>query len=364
MARAVFTVVFLSIFYLAKVAISDLGAVNGLNDALGRHLEAEPIPFTSVKQLDALLTLLVRFFQPIVTGNDLPLTLFCVFMGGQVLALHMLILIEGMRFGSRGKIISYTSAWGILWQLITIGATLPVYFLVWLWTSGVSGATTPDAYAAAISIDQVEARAITGAWTFGVLLPSIFAGLPSPRIISQQMQEVALAVWQGFPLWTGLWQVFLAGLVRLLDLIPEAIRDKPETKIGRFHKIYAYTLTFVALSYYGTFGYVYFKAGASPVELLKDILRPTSPWDSTPMASVEKGTLTLLQWDLYCSVSATWTWIAYVAYARAGFGQVIVDLVKGALWSVVVGPGGAALAVIWGRDVGAIRAAGGKVKSG
>lgn len=106
MSRTVFTAIFLANFYLAKVAINDLGNANGLNDVVAKNLEAEPITFTTVRQLDSLLTMLVRFFQPIVQGTDLPLTLFSIFMAGQLLAVHMLIIVEGMRAGNRRKIVS------------------------------------------------------------------------------------------------------------------------------------------------------------------------------------------------------------------------------------------------------------------
>ncbi|KAF9873789.1 hypothetical protein CkaCkLH20_08899 [Colletotrichum karsti] len=360
MSRPVFTVVFLSIFYLAKVSINDLGTANGLNDVIAKNLQLEPIHFTSVRQLDSLLTMLVRFFQPIVTGADLPLTLFSIFMAGQLLAVHMLIVVEGLRFGNRGKIISYTTAWGMLWQLITFGVTLPLYFLTWIWTSGIPDSTTPDAHAEAISIDPTQGETILPAWSLGVLPPSIAAGLPSPSLISQHAQEVALALWQAFPLWTGLCQAVLP----LVTKAPNPTLEKPATKIARFRKIYTSTLALAALLHYAVVGYVFLRAesaaGIAPTDFLLQILRPTWPWDTRPMASVEKGILTLLQWDMYCATLATWSWIAYMAYARAGVGSVVVDLGKAVMWSCVVGPGGAALAVVWGRDVEALRAAEGK----
>lgn len=106
MARAVFTILFLSILYVGKVAINDAPSANGLGDSLQAHLKGEPIQFTTLKPLDSLLTLLVRFFQPIPNGNDIYLSLFTIFMAGQLLAVCVLVVVEGLRAGNRGKLIS------------------------------------------------------------------------------------------------------------------------------------------------------------------------------------------------------------------------------------------------------------------
>ncbi|KAH0422633.1 hypothetical protein CcaCcLH18_12711 [Colletotrichum camelliae] len=305
MSRTVFTAVFLANFYLAKVAINDLGNANGLNDVVMKTLEAEPITFTTVRQLDSLLTMLVRFFQPIVQSTDLPLTLFSIFMAGQLLAVHMLIIVEGMRAGNRGKIVSYTTAWGMLWQLITFGVTLPLYFLAWLWTSEIPSAASAFTFADAISIPPAEGETVTTAWSLGVLLPSILAGLPPTQFFSPYFQEAALAIWQAFPLWTGILQAILPKVAT----VPQARHETAETKIARFGRIYTFTLALATACHYGVVGYVVLKAesaaGVPPLEMLGQILRPTWPWSTAPMATLEKGILTLLQWDMYCASLAT-----------------------------------------------------------
>lgn len=50
--------------------------------------------------LDAQLTSLIRFFWPVVTGATPELSLFGVYMGGQLLSCLALILIEGERRGN------------------------------------------------------------------------------------------------------------------------------------------------------------------------------------------------------------------------------------------------------------------------
>ncbi|KAL2873772.1 hypothetical protein SGCOL_011088 [Colletotrichum sp. CLE4] len=330
MSRPLFAAVFLSIFYLAKVAIYDLSVTNGLMDPAQTGLAGEPITFTTLKPLDGLLTMLVRFFKPILDGKDPNLTLFSIFMAGQLLAVHVLIQVEGLRAGNRES-------------------------------------PSPDALAAAISIDSVQARAVIGSLTFGAFLPTLLAALPCPSIITSRTQEILLAVWQAFPLWSGIAQFIFAQLIGTLGVVSEAAKSRRQTKINDFRRIYTYTLSVVAVTSYGVIGYVFWKAGWAlepAIEAMMQILRPTSPWSQMKMASLERGILDLLRWDTYCASLATWTWIAYLAYETKGVGQVVMDLGKLVIWSAVVGPGGAALAVVWGRDVGALRSAGTKKKTG
>ncbi|KAF6815178.1 hypothetical protein CSOJ01_03630 [Colletotrichum sojae] len=366
MSRIVFSAFLLLNLYLAKVSINDLGAANGLNDALDVYLQAEPTRFTSIKPVDAILTLLVAFFKPIADGNDVPLTLFSVVFAGQIVPLYLLVLVEGMRVANRGRlIITYPSVWGMACQLVTMGVTLPCYFLTWIWTSPIPAAAaahTPEALAAAVSVDQVQGAAATGAWALGYVLPSLALGLPSPRLVSESTQANLLAFWQAFPVWTSLAHLVAARLVSAPDAaVPEAARR--ETKIAGLNRMYGCALATSAALYLGVLGFIYAKAGSltglAPSELCGEVFRPTWPWDTAPVASLEKGALALLQWDMYWSSVASWIWVSYMAYVTAGVGGLVKDVGKLVALSFVLGPGGAALAVVWGRDVGAIRAAAG-----
>ncbi|OLN87890.1 hypothetical protein CCHL11_00164 [Colletotrichum chlorophyti] len=363
MARVVFTVVFACIFYLAKAGIYDLAVANGI---LKQDLPQDLIHFTSLKPLDTLLTVLVRFFQPIAEGNDLSLSLFSVFMAGQLFAVYILTVVEGLRAGNRGKLISYTTFWGMLWQLMTIGMTTPFYYLVYLYTSPIPDAQS-DALAAAIAVDPLDASAVNTAVTLGAVIPTVLLGLPSPRLIAPHTQEILLAIWQAFPLWSAVAQVVVTKFHSVTNTVPKTTRQKAGSEIARLRGIYAYGLTLAASTYFGVLCFVFWDAKWGPeaaLTMLGNVFRPMSPWGLARAASAEKGSLALLQWDAYCSSLAVWAWIAYLAYKRGGFARLIVDLVKLVAWTPVVGPGGAAVAVVWGRDVELARATGGKLKSG
>ncbi|KAK2055078.1 hypothetical protein LY76DRAFT_618815 [Colletotrichum caudatum] len=353
MSQALFTTVFASIFYVAKVAINDRSIANGLSAVVKKQLHGRPIPFTSSKALDSLLTMLVRFFQPILTGKDPALTLFCVFMAGQVLALHVLLQLEGLRAGNRGKLISYTTYWGFGWQLCTVGITMPLYFLLYIYTSAIPAAAAagPGAFAAAISVDPVQARAVLWSTALGAALPTLLAALPPPRLVAPRTSEVLLAAWQAFPLWTCAAQLAASRTLAFLRLVPRAATPaaawgSTRRELGR---VYASVLPVVALVSCGALGCA-FRAPGPTAALLGRMFVPPSPFSRARMASLEAGVLGLLQWDMYCASAATWAWVAYVAYQRKGAGGAAADLGKLAMWTPVVGPAGAALAVVWERD--------------
>ncbi|KAK2016820.1 hypothetical protein LZ32DRAFT_601219 [Colletotrichum eremochloae] len=370
MSQALFTTVFASIFYVAKVAINDRSIANGLTGVIKKQLHGKPIPFTSSKAMDGMLTMLVRFFQPIITGKDPALTLFCAFFAGQVLAVQVLIQLEGLRAGNKGKLISYTTYWGFGWQLCTVGITLPLYFLLYIYTSAIPDAVGPKAFAAAISVDPVQTRAVLWSVALGTGLPTLLAALPPPRVIAPRTSEIFLAAWQAFPLWTGIAQLASSRTIAFLGLVPRA--ETPTAAWARtskeLNRVYVSVLPVVALVSYGVFGYVVFWAArgapAPAVEMLKQMFVPPSPFSRAKMASLEKGILGFLQWDMYCASLAMWTWVVYVAYRRKGARGAAADLGKLAMWSPVVGPCGAALAVVWERDVEALKEFGEKKEVG
>ena len=62
--------------------------------------------FTGVAPIDGFLVLLLQFFWTGVNGQLPALSLFLVYMAGQCLAMHAMVVMEGMRAGNRGRVIS------------------------------------------------------------------------------------------------------------------------------------------------------------------------------------------------------------------------------------------------------------------
>lgn len=56
--------------------------------------------YSHIRPLDATLTSLIPFFWQVVTGETPELSLFGIYMGGQLLSCLALVLIEGERKGN------------------------------------------------------------------------------------------------------------------------------------------------------------------------------------------------------------------------------------------------------------------------
>ncbi len=65
--------------------------------------------YTGIGVVDKQLTTLVSFFYTAIDGNRADVSLSFLYLGGQVLSSWVLIMIEGLRNGNRGKFI--LTAW-------------------------------------------------------------------------------------------------------------------------------------------------------------------------------------------------------------------------------------------------------------
>ena len=62
--------------------------------------------YTSLKIIDDQLSLLNVFFWEAFDGSMPNLSLFAFAFGGQIASVYLLVLVEGARFGNRGRIVS------------------------------------------------------------------------------------------------------------------------------------------------------------------------------------------------------------------------------------------------------------------
>lgn len=62
--------------------------------------------YTRIEAIDKQLGVLALFFWPVVDGSTPALSLFCLQFQGEVVAVWSLFMLEGMRAGNKGRIIS------------------------------------------------------------------------------------------------------------------------------------------------------------------------------------------------------------------------------------------------------------------
>jgi hypothetical protein len=62
--------------------------------------------YTGIQGVDARLVVLVTFFAPVVEGNNIPIILYGLFGFGQFGAGWTLLVMESLRRGNRGRVVS------------------------------------------------------------------------------------------------------------------------------------------------------------------------------------------------------------------------------------------------------------------
>ena len=106
------TLALLAISAFGFYSIIGLTERNGWGPLLRATLEDNPtLPdtgeplrthYTGIAVLDALLTILVRFFYSCAVGERPALSVFTAYFAGQVLASHAVLVLEGLRTGNKG----------------------------------------------------------------------------------------------------------------------------------------------------------------------------------------------------------------------------------------------------------------------
>ena len=83
---------------------------NGWGDMIRAALEEGILPngeplrthYTGLGPLDTLLTTLVRFFYTVAVWERPPLSVFFAYFAGQIVPVHSVLVLEGLREGNKG----------------------------------------------------------------------------------------------------------------------------------------------------------------------------------------------------------------------------------------------------------------------
>ncbi|KFY32104.1 hypothetical protein V493_00500 [Pseudogymnoascus sp. VKM F-4281 (FW-2241)] len=314
--------------------------------------------YSHIGPIDAQLTSLMPFFWPVITGAMPELSLFGIYMGGQLLSCLALVVIEGERKGNAWGIIGFPTIWATLWVYIPFGFVQPVHNLVHVLFSRL-GRASRQVDVNAISANAKRILLLPISLTLGYIIPSFVICLPSPEVLSHHSRQGFLAAWQFFAIWTALWQYILTGLVsenkinRLLG-IGETPQRKAATALRYTYNcvlvvtgLTHWVILVVVICY--AFVQSYSPASVNQLHPLL-VFQPISPFSNERLEAFELGVLSLLQYDTYFAAVSSLIWVLYL-YSCAKPDTTFVTLVgKAAFFTVLFGPCGAALAVMKERD--------------
>ncbi|PPQ94304.1 hypothetical protein CVT25_004961 [Psilocybe cyanescens] len=311
--------------------------------------------YTKVWPLDMQVNRMTPFFWPLVSGILPELSLFGVYMAGQLVASETLIIVEGERRGNNGRVISYSTVWGLTWQNLPWGLVQPVYSFVHLLTASSSTPTITSVtgYTNAIS-------SIPLAITTGYILPSVLMCIPSPQYISHQTHQALVFTWQLFPLWIGLAHAFF---------IKVSSTNAKNDPIKSLRNTYIFALLIACLSHLSIAGAVLALLYApAPVQsYLQDILPPSflpsnpalvftpfpphiPPFSKEQVSELSVGVLSLLQYDTIFAGFSSLLWASHLLHSCRRHHNVQSPTLGAVLLTLLFGPCGAALATMWKRD--------------
>ncbi|GKU22770.1 unnamed protein product [Fusarium langsethiae] len=158
-------------------------------------------PITGIESVDAAVNLLLEFFSQglrknhEVKGMDLEALIAFVYLAAQFGGAWYIIALEGLRFGNKGTILSWTGTFGIVFQAVTITIIAPIYLTIQLLVSP----SIPQQ--ANFLADPTDLSFLPIATIISYVVPSIGLCLPLVFDISREAKFIAVALWQPFPLY-------------------------------------------------------------------------------------------------------------------------------------------------------------------
>ena len=334
--------------------------------------------YTGIPPVDNQLTVLVSFFYTAIDGNRGDVSLSFLGLGGGVLAAWTLITVESFRSGNKSNVLikSYVTLLSALPYMLTIYSTTifglavaiigyacvaPLWFAYHLAFS--STVVNPDPFELSIE-SPLKTTLAPLAIMIGFGLPSVIMTLPAPAILSFETKQLWTGIQQGWPLWIALAQLGLTFAVSFFDPSSSVYsEEQKKTKATRSLRLaYIFGLLCSAGAHLTVWSMcllayafpVLFAAPYNKQLLPANVLAPINPFAPLQAQTLADGALWFLQWDTIVGVVSTAIWgLALRTTAKhesASIGQWISGLIKVTIIALAVGPCGAAVVAIWGRD--------------
>ncbi|KAJ7168285.1 hypothetical protein C8R43DRAFT_983811 [Mycena crocata] len=271
------------------------------------------LAYIGVPSVDLTLCNLVAFFHHALTPEVLPLL---TYMLSGAIPLLALPAVECFRNG-RHFLLGFPILFGVLMQVMTAGAAMPIYWLIFI----VTGAAQRRVNGEKTTLSSAHAQAVIFGLNIGAIVPTVcLIVLADPYVT---------CMWQLFPLWQ-----FLAQSFHLFVRPPSAHHEAGYSWI---RALYIGAFMIASSTHVGTL------AKAKTFSGIKDIFLPS--FDPLTSAAPNMKVLDLLQWDAFFAYTSTL--LGTVWFARTGR-QAVCIILWNILGSIVVGPGAAiAASALW-----------------
>ncbi|ORY03479.1 hypothetical protein BCR34DRAFT_492387 [Clohesyomyces aquaticus] len=326
----------------------------------GTH-EPLRLHFTGIPPIDYWYTIMVLFFWEAVDGSHPATSLTGIYFLGQLVAVWTLIYVEGNRISNQGLTVAKTLLWTLLMQNLTLACFGPIYFVIHLAVSPMlSSSSSTKESPTKLSNATKYLQYLPLSITLGYIVPSIFIGLPAPTIQSYASQQAAIAVWTPFPAWVALFQVLLTWCDSKLSSSSTVGRSETSKAYqAALRRVYIFAITGSAFIHIGTIttsmSTVLFPAVYSPI--IRSEFAPAHLLfpDNASVDTIGAGVLTFMQWDQWIGYTAVLAWALKLlwevrAFAGAAFVTRVWQVLETVGTTLLLGPGSAAVLLIWKRD--------------
>ncbi|KAJ5250782.1 hypothetical protein N7489_001192 [Penicillium chrysogenum] len=345
--------VFYAIFYFSYI--------NGLDALARRSIESGKLPsfdaplrtvYTGIKEVDHVLTLLTTFFYPALDGNNPGLLLHGVGFSGTFGATWTLIVLESWRKGNAGTIAAYPTIFGLAAQVLTFAFGIPLTCALQLGCS----ITARRPHADNIRIPRAVLAVLPLVFVVGYMVPTVAMALPAPSVIPVDLKQIAIAIWHPWPAY-----VSILTTVAYFTLSP-FFSNNHRASMSSLRWVYAFAFANASLSHMVTL-VVSLATVVVPVlfeDRFLDSLHPANvfsiplPWSGLTVDNVGDGVHVFLRWDYMIGSAGVLIWA--ISLYTVAHKQLLNNvswlslLVKTALLTVLVGPAGTAVELIWERD--------------
>lgn len=355
-------------------------------------LRGAPEPFrtayTGVGPIDRHLSVLVGFFASLLhdPGAGWEASAFFLWVLGQAGAAWTLLLLESLRAGNRGRLVSFAGTVGFLFQNLTYAFVVPLYLALHLLTSPSARLRSGDGDAArrALFVYLWDLAVLTSTVALSFLAPSLLMSLPGLFGHSAAQHYGWLAVWQLFPVWSAAlqWAAHRAGYFLLGSLVPRDDAGREATPGVAFavavSGAYQFALTLCVATHLPVLAVAALPAPlraalasasasvlpagvAAPVLAQVTFARTFVPWplpagppavsrDAYGPGDLAAVTLNFLQYDFYSGSVPFLLWAMYLHQTTVRNPRFLAMLRKVGFWLVLGGPLAAVTALVWERD--------------
>ncbi|KAF7718161.1 Uncharacterized protein PECH_005614 [Penicillium ucsense] len=353
--------VLFSLSAFALYAIFYFAHINGLDELAGEAVASGKLPgvnapirthFTGVKPIDHVLTVLTAFFYPFLDGQSPALLLHGVGFSGAFGAAWTLVVLESWRRGNAGTVAAYPAIFGLVAQLMTFAFATPLLLGLHLGCSVTARRPTADN----IQVPRVVLAVLPFVFLIGYMVPTQTMVLPAPSTISIDMKQLAIAFWQPWPAYVSI--LTTAACYALSPFFHKSHR----TSMSSLRWVYASAFANATIAHLITLVVSVASLVAPAIFNPQHVnqLHPSKvfviafPWSGARVQTVAEGVHYFLRWDhLIGSVGVLlWACKLFTVAHKQILSTVSVTglLVKVALLTVVSGPVGAAVELMWERD--------------